>query len=193
MSQKTKTEPQKPLTPWQKRMTRARVIGRAVCVVLILVVCGNVTWNIFRLLDSFNEKEPSAFVADRQPDDVPMFPLITFDPEGQWELSGLSTVVTSPLMPMPETVTMLGSRNDRDGSALMQLFEYQAANADTPPENRTQPLLDYWSQQGWKCRSLEVPLLASWLCECGNRRCHVQLFFDDSKCYVLVCYAPHES
>jgi len=193
MSQKTKTEPQKPLTVRQQRMTRARVVARVICVVLILIVCGNVTWNIFRLLDSFNEKEPAAFSADQQLEDIPMLPLFAFDPEGQWELSGLSTVVTLPLMPMPENVLMLGSRNDRDGKALMQLFEYQAADANIPPETWIQSLLDFWSQQGWKCRSLEIPLLVSWLCERGNSRCHVQLFLNDSKCYFFVCCTPHES
>ena len=194
MSQKTEPamESKKALTPWQKRMAFAGKAGRAVCIVLIFLVCGNVICNVFRLLDSFNEKEPPEPASSQQSDLPPMLPVITFDPEGRWELAGLTTEDTHPLMPMPETVTMIGSRNDRNGSPLMQLFEFEANDPGVLREPWEQTLLDFWSQHGWKSRSLEIPTLCSSLCENGDSQCYVQFFSDDTKCNFLVSHAPPE-
>ena len=194
MSQTTETttESSKPLTAWQNRMKTGGKVGRVVCIVLIFLVCGTVIRNIFRLLDSFHEKDPTDLVSNLEPDLPPLFPLISFDPEGQWELTGLSQEMAQPLLPMPETVTMVGSRNDRNGIPLMQLFEYHSEDSSDPSAEAMPFLLDYWGQYGWKFRSMEIPSLISYSGENGNNRCLVQLTPDSSRCCFLVIQPPHE-
>ena len=189
----TTTESKKTFTAWQKRITMAGKIGRIVCIMLIFLVCGNVIRNIFRLLDSFHEKEPTDLVSNLESDLPPLFPAISFDPEGQWELAGLSPEMAQPLLPMPETVTMVGSRNDRNGTPLMQLFEYRTENSSDLSAKPTQFLLGYWLQKGWKYRIMENPPLVAYWCENGEYRCFVQFFSDNGKFHILICLAPEES
>lgn len=171
---------------WRKRFGFARKIGRGICILLIVAICGHTIYNVFRLLDSFQEKDvPSALEHEEQWD----IPLISFDPQGQWHIQGLhfdpSQTPFQAIMPMPETANLIGTRTDKDGNPLMQLFEIVEENA-SQTSTETQ-LLQNWATQGWTTKRVDMPNLVSYRCDHREKQCFVQFFSDAAKHYVLIC------
>lgn len=192
MPQNTESKNESPAeTPlWRKRLTTAGKVGRLLCVVFVVLVCANTVRGVFRLLDAFGEKEPDPTAVVRQSDEPPPIPLLAFDSEGRWNMAGLSETETAPLMPMPETTSQIGSRNDRNGNPQMQFYEFAPDKSAAESER---DLLDDWSQRGWKCRTMKIPSLVSYWCERGDSRRFIQFFSDSDRHYVLICLAPAET
>jgi len=177
----------------QKRLQRIRRIGRGACVVLILIVCGHTIVNLFRLLDSFDEKVPPMTSTEFTTKEPPPFPVITFDPQGQWMLDGIhleASATTQVIMPMPETAHLVGTRFDRNDVPLIQLFDLEATTALEQDQSIEQSLLQFWANQGWTFQSMNIPALPSYWCEHPDQNSFVQFFSEGEKHCVLICLAP---
>ena len=178
-------------SPFQK-LSLAGKIGRGICILLILVICGHTVYNVFRLIDSFNESDVELSPKDvEKEEEISEMPIISFDADGQWLIPGLHQVdspdvTLQPIMSMPASAVLVGSRTDKDGKPLMQLFEYPCEHSanETEPEKL---LLESWSEQGWKVKRIDLPDLVSYRCTSPEKHCLVQFFSDKTKIYVLLC------
>ena len=181
-----------PIPSRRGKLETARKIGRFLCLALILVICGSTVYNVFRLMDSFEEKAPPP-VKNAEVEEVPpLFPVVTFDPDGRWEIAGLSADVANspPLLPVPETAVLLGVRNDRNGKPQMQFYEIPEDAVSAPDEkNWEQVLVDSWKKQGWTANELKMPEIISYECQKSDEYRFVQFFSDHEKYYLLLSRA----
>ena len=181
-----------PLKLYLKRLEIPRRIGRFVCVALILAVCGHTVYSIFRLMDSFDEKEPLQ-AENTEADEIPLpFPVVAFDPAGKWEVAGLSPgaiAESSPLMQIPENAMLLSVRNDRDGKPQMQLYEIPEEAISSHNEQWEQNLVDSWTKLGWTTRPLALPEVVSYECTKSDEHRFIQFFSDETRYYVLLSRA----
>ena len=125
-----------------------------------------------------------------------VFPVVAFDPAGRWEIAGLSTEAIAnspPLIQVPETITLLGVRNDRDGNPQMQLYEIPEEAVSSINEGRwEQSLIDSWRTLGWTAKSLEIPGVISYECQKSGEYRFVQFFSDDKRYYLLLSRAGQD-
>lgn len=182
----------KQLSVWHKRLMFARKIGRGICILLILVICVHTIYNVLRLLDSFQEKDVASVRKKIETDEPLDIPMISFDSQGQWHIQGLhfdpAQTPFQAIMPMPETAGLIGTRTDKDGVPLMQLYDITEEDINervlqTSIETR---LLENWTTQGWNTKRIEIPNLVSYRCDHGEKQCFVQFFSDKVKIYVLI-------
>ena len=181
-----------PLKQYLQRLEIPRKIGRFVCVALILAICGRIVYSTFRLLDSFDEKEPLQ-AENTDADEIPLpFPIVAFDPAGKWEIAGLSPGVIAespPLMQIPESAMLLSVRNDREGNPQMQLYEISEEDISLHSEHWEQNLVDSWTKLGWATQSLGLPGVISYECTKSDEHRFIQFFSDETRYYVLLSRA----